>query len=208
MSQLVFAFGSNMDAAQMAHRCPSSDLVAPAELRGQRLLFAGYSRSWGSTVATVEAASRNDVVRGLVWEVSSADLAKLDGYEGAPWTYARDVFPVFVPSGKAVKAHVYRQVTPFAYGAPTNGYLRQIARAYLAMGWALAPLDDAIRQSAARQMHADKQAAATRASMLASWADTWAGHRGEALARETNYLNPVRSVPSDLMITKARRKAR
>jgi hypothetical protein len=44
-SELVFAYGSNMDPAQMRERCPESDLGwFTAEARGWRLYFPRESK--------------------------------------------------------------------------------------------------------------------------------------------------------------------
>ena len=41
MNPVYFAFGSNMNAAQMRHRCPRAYAEASAVLLGHRLAFSG-----------------------------------------------------------------------------------------------------------------------------------------------------------------------
>ena len=53
LTQTYFAYGSNLDAAQMRARCPSAKLLGAAILDGYRLGFAGQSAAWGGGVATV-----------------------------------------------------------------------------------------------------------------------------------------------------------
>jgi len=53
LTHLYFAYGSNLDGAQMRRRCPSARLVGAAILDGYRLGFAGQSAAWGGGVATV-----------------------------------------------------------------------------------------------------------------------------------------------------------
>lgn len=53
MTHLYFAYGSNLDGAQMRRRCPSARLVGAAILDGYRLGFAGQSAALGGGVATV-----------------------------------------------------------------------------------------------------------------------------------------------------------
>ena len=65
----VFAYGSNLVAEQMRHRCPSATRGAmPAQLPGWRLAFSGWSAGWGGAVATVER-SKGSTVEGVVWWV-------------------------------------------------------------------------------------------------------------------------------------------
>ena len=82
LTHLYFAYGSNLDGAQMRRRCPSARLVGAAILDGYRLGFAGRSASWGGGVATV-VRDREGRVPGLVWVVSADDLDRLDRFEGA-----------------------------------------------------------------------------------------------------------------------------
>ena len=94
MNSLYFAFGSNLSDVQMRRRCPRAVLIGPAILRGRRLVFAGYSTKWRGAVATILPA-RGGRVPGLLYRISSADLARLDRFEGAPDIYARRERRVF-----------------------------------------------------------------------------------------------------------------
>ena len=70
-----FAYGSNMDVQQMAVRCPDAVVVGTACLPGHRFLINTHG------VATV-VPSQGEVVYGVLWEISKADEASLDHYEG------------------------------------------------------------------------------------------------------------------------------
>jgi gamma-glutamylcyclotransferase (GGCT)/AIG2-like uncharacterized protein YtfP len=78
---LYFAFGSNLDPEQMQRRCPGSKVVGLAALRDHRLSYPLTSHDWGGGVAGVHAA-HGETVWGVLYDVSEADLASLDGYEG------------------------------------------------------------------------------------------------------------------------------
>lgn len=128
LTTLYFAYGSNMDGAQMARRCPASSLVGRAELRGFALAFGGWSASWAGGVATVVAAG-DGAVQGVLYRLGKGDLARLDGFEGHPVVYGRDEVVVHLPSGERVRALTYGlKDAPAA--APSNRYLGKIARAY------------------------------------------------------------------------------
>lgn len=78
---LVFAYGSNMDDAQMNERCPSFEKVGIAELRGWRLHFPRHSKKRGCGVASIEPCD-GEVVWGVVHRLNPADLVRLDASEG------------------------------------------------------------------------------------------------------------------------------
>lgn len=78
---LYFAYGSNLDCAQMRKRCPSTRFRCRAMLRDYQLAFTRYSKRRGCGVADAVPAAGSEVW-GVVYEVSEADLVSLDGAEG------------------------------------------------------------------------------------------------------------------------------
>lgn len=78
---LYFAYGSNMDWAQMRERCPSARFVGVAMLPDYHLCFTRRSINRGCGVAD---AIRDDGRKlwGVVYEVSDLDIGKLDKSEG------------------------------------------------------------------------------------------------------------------------------
>lgn len=83
-----FAYGANMDPAAMAGRCPGAELLGLARLPGYRFVIAraGY--------AGLEPDPAT-AVRGVLWQVTPADVAALDEFEGvAEGLYRQAVFSV------------------------------------------------------------------------------------------------------------------
>lgn len=120
--RLYFAYGSNMDAAQMAARCGGHELVAPAVLPGCR--FVINSRG----VATV-VPREGSVVHGIVWSISRQDEASLDRYEGVKdGFYRKERIEVLLPDGDRAEVLVYIAAEK-EEGRPRNGYLAGILRA-------------------------------------------------------------------------------
>jgi gamma-glutamylcyclotransferase (GGCT)/AIG2-like uncharacterized protein YtfP len=78
---LTFAYGSNMDFAQMRERCPSAQFVCIATLKNYRLVFTRKSKDRGCGVSDV-VPSPDSVVWGVVYEITEYDLAVLDVKEG------------------------------------------------------------------------------------------------------------------------------
>ncbi len=114
---LYFAYGSNLCVKQMALRCPDAVDPRPAVLSGHDWLINQRG------VATVEPLAGTQV-HGVLWRVSEADLATLDGAEGVPVRYRRDRLVVLTDDGPS-PAWVYidHRVTP---GPPRPGYLPRI----------------------------------------------------------------------------------
>jgi gamma-glutamylcyclotransferase (GGCT)/AIG2-like uncharacterized protein YtfP len=78
---LYFAYGSNLDPDQMRQRCPGHRVAGLAALQDHRLGFPLYSGDWGGGVAGLSHA-HGGKVWGMVYELTEADLAALDAYEG------------------------------------------------------------------------------------------------------------------------------
>ena len=82
------AYGSNMDPAQMAHRCPHSPQHSTGWLDGWRLAFGGEDLGWEGALATV-VEEDGERVFVVLYEVADADEAALDGWDGADLGYYR-----------------------------------------------------------------------------------------------------------------------
>jgi gamma-glutamylcyclotransferase (GGCT)/AIG2-like uncharacterized protein YtfP len=80
------AYGSNMDPAQMAERCPHSPQRGTGWLEGWRLTFGGEDIGWEGALATVveDAGQRVFVV---LYEISEHDEQVLDRWDGATLGY-------------------------------------------------------------------------------------------------------------------------
>jgi gamma-glutamylcyclotransferase (GGCT)/AIG2-like uncharacterized protein YtfP len=115
---LYFAYGSNMNRAQMVRRCPQSRSVSRAVLDGFSLEFPRVCDEWGGGVAGIEP-DEQATVEGVLWQISADDLASLDGYEGIDeGEYTRCRVNVTQPDGGSVEAWTYLAVAqagaPFA----------------------------------------------------------------------------------------------
>ena len=80
--ELYAAYGSNMDPAQMAERCPHSPQAGTGWLEGWRLTFGGADIGWEGALATVveDDSSRVFVV---LYELSESDERNLDRWDAA-----------------------------------------------------------------------------------------------------------------------------
>jgi gamma-glutamylcyclotransferase (GGCT)/AIG2-like uncharacterized protein YtfP len=121
------AYGSNMDPAQMAERCPHSPQRGTGWLEGWRLTFGGEDINWEGPRATVveDAAERVFVV---LYEVPEADERMLDRWDGATIGYYRKIrIRVQTLDGDAV-AWLY-VLDAYEGGLPSARYLGIVADA-------------------------------------------------------------------------------
>ena len=93
--EYYFAYGSNMDEAQMKLRCPNAVKV------GTGLLLCYRFAIDSAKVATIihDSVSRRPFpyVQGVVWSVTEEDIRKLDVYEGATRCfYRKECVEVFI----------------------------------------------------------------------------------------------------------------
>ena len=118
MDRLYFAYGSNMNPAQMRFRCPTSKAVARATLRGYR--FARKSRG----VATIVESEKSSV-SGVLWKISRLDEEVLDCFEGVrSGAYVKRRIMLSL-GGKRRNALVYVG-SDSERGLPRAGYLERI----------------------------------------------------------------------------------
>ena len=142
---LYFAYGSNLNRARMAERCPGARAVGTAVLDGYRLLCrTGDS----GTYLTCEPVGGSSVPLG-VWEVVASDCAALDEYEGYPRLYRKlEVEAPVVRFGDAAarceRGLVYVMYEHFEPGVPAPSYVEECAQGYRDFGFCLDFLYEAV----------------------------------------------------------------
>ena len=142
-SRLYIAYGSNLNLEQMAHRCPTAEVVGTAVLRNWKLWFRGGN---GGAVATVKR-ERGREVPVLVWRIQPQDERALDRYEGWPHLYRKETLRLTV-NGRRVYAMIYiMNEARYPYGAPSLGYLITIREGYESAGFDNDILTKAVRDS-------------------------------------------------------------
>jgi gamma-glutamylcyclotransferase len=131
VSDLYFAYASNMDPDTFRRRCPAAKALGPARLAGYRLAFTRYSRQrrGGSADVVIDPASD---VWGVLYEIDDACLAAMDKAEGVPRAYRREWIEVIV-DGKPRRAITYvaNKTGDFR---PNKSYLEVILRGAKAHG--------------------------------------------------------------------------
>jgi cation transport regulator ChaC len=148
MSALYWAYGSNLDRAQMRARCRGAVAEVSAVLRGYRLAFGGFSDRWDGGVATLER-DPNGRVDGVLYRVTVADLLALDRFEGRPHVYERMRVSLGDALGRRRRAQTYVMPPPTYETEPSLAYLGTILRAYIRLGFDRRPLLAAAMRRAA-----------------------------------------------------------
>lgn len=136
MKRYYLAYGSNLNVEQMYWRCPDARPLGFAEIKDYRLLFKG---SKTGSYLTIEKEVGSTVPVG-VWEVSAADEARLDRYEGYPDFYYKTEMPITytgIKTGKQrkVNAFVYIMHEERSCGRPTEMYVRTCLEGYRNFGF-------------------------------------------------------------------------
>jgi len=119
--QLYFAYGSNMDDAQMCDRCPSVQFVDIARLRGFKFMINERG------VATLNADKASEVW-GVIWEIQHSDISELDRREGVPTYYSKKHIYVVDSKNKSMHVMIYVDKRT-ARGPSRNGYIDKIITA-------------------------------------------------------------------------------
>lgn len=159
---LLFAYGSNLDARQMAHRVPGSSPVGVAVLLHHRLDFVGWSLTWDGGVATVTPVDcdpdlgrvppelvRVPRVEGLLWRLPEGGLDAMDSFEGHPTVYERTRMVLDMPGG-TVLGWVYRHRRPIL-APPSKAYREAILGGAAAFRVGTAQVREAEKR--ARRLH-------------------------------------------------------
>jgi hypothetical protein len=118
---LYFAYGSNMDLAAMAKRCPGSKSVGLGRLMRHR--FVIFEGGYASVVRDPQRA-----VWGMLWDLALADVPALDRYESlSAGLYTKVIQPILTERGpRQAVVYIGRSAKT---GAPKPGYMETVVEA-------------------------------------------------------------------------------
>ena len=143
MSNRYFAaYGVGVSRSEMAKRCPTAKLLGMSILKNYQLLFRG---SHAAALANIEPM-KGCTVPVLVWEITPADEAALDQYEGFPYLYEKQSVRVRL-DGKLVSAMVYTMIGDRPLGKPSAFYYSAVLEGYKAAGFDVDILRTAVSAS-------------------------------------------------------------
>ncbi len=119
--ELYAAYGSNMNPAQMAERCPHSPRQGTGWLEGWRLTFGGEDIGWEGALGTV-VEDADERVFVVLYELSEADERALDSWDGATIGYYRKLRVRVTTLDGEVLAWLY-VLNDYEGGLPSARYL-------------------------------------------------------------------------------------
>ena len=125
MGKLYVAYGSNLNIAQMALRCPTARIHGTGQLNNWELIYRGSPVNSYATIHR-KGGSRVPVV---VWEIQEADEQSLDRYEGYPSHYFKQNVPVQL-DGMEVSAMVYVMNLKMHFGMPSPYYYQTVQEGF------------------------------------------------------------------------------
>ena len=116
MGSLYFAYGSNMNSIQMRSRCPGSEFVSVAHLRGWSYFINGNG------YAGIEE-QEDAMTHGCLWRLDEDHWKSLDHYEAVRAGYYSRVKMMVIKDPELIKqeAEVYLSNNR-AYGIPGKSY--------------------------------------------------------------------------------------
>lgn len=136
MGKLYIAYGSNLNLAQMAARCPSASIYAKGILKDWTLVFRSMR---GSAYATIKKEIGSSVPV-VIWEIDRRAESALDQYEGYPSFYFKKDIAVTLDSGETITEMAYIMNQRAVPWVPSKSYVKTIMERYLYNGLVLSYL--------------------------------------------------------------------
>ena len=132
-STLYFAYGSNINLDQMAHRCPDAEPVCNVVLDNHSLAFRG--RNDGNGVATI-VPHKGRKVYGVLWKLTPNCEKSLDRWEGCPVVYDKQTVNVRDADGNryAVMTYAMTHEKTREPAMPSEAYFQRIQDGYAQNG--------------------------------------------------------------------------
>ncbi len=124
-----FAYGSNLSKKRMAASVPGSKPKFSAALPNYKLIFTGYSRSFKGGTASIKPI-KGQCVEGGVYEITEADLRKLDREEEYPTVTNRINIIVWTDANNPIEAITYIKKEQSTETKPSPEYLDIIRQGY------------------------------------------------------------------------------
>lgn len=132
-----FAYGSNMNLAQMKQRCPGCKVLGIARLSGYKVEFYGDTGVWDGGQETVIHDPKSEVW-GVVYELQFFDCEQLDVYQdvrfdgtGPYFHYPLDVISA---EGKTFSVMLYKKNILQEVTLPSAEYLKFIVQGAIEQG--------------------------------------------------------------------------
>jgi gamma-glutamylcyclotransferase len=104
---LYFSYGSNMSTARLRERAPSVRVVTVAWLEKHKLAFHKRSKDGSGKCDAAYTGDTNDIVYGVVFEISALEKQGLDTKEGLGNGYEQKDVSIVADNGEMFTAATY-----------------------------------------------------------------------------------------------------
>jgi gamma-glutamylcyclotransferase (GGCT)/AIG2-like uncharacterized protein YtfP len=119
-----FGYGSNLNQGFLRDYCPSANFIMRAFLPNYQVQFRFWSKRRQGGISTI-IEKPGELVHGVVYEISSSDLKKLDILESVPQgLYSRNEFLVLGEDRKWHTVDLYRVINPQGPFTPSRSYVK------------------------------------------------------------------------------------
>ena len=102
----VFCYGSNMSSRRITERCPNSVFIGVAKVSGYQLVFNKSSKD-GSGKANLVYIGGDNLVWGVIFDISEDQKPLLDKAEGLGWGYDEYKLIVINDLGEEIECVCY-----------------------------------------------------------------------------------------------------
>lgn len=126
MEKLYVAYGSNLNLAQMAIRCPTATIYAHGILKNWELIYRGAPTNSYATIRKKDGSH----IPVLIWRIQDSDEKELDIYEGFPVTYTKEIIEVD-SNGTKIEGMIYMMNQNQKPGKPSSSYIETIRQGYI-----------------------------------------------------------------------------
>lgn len=116
-----FSYGSNMLVRRLQERAPSARVLGTGVLTGYALRWHKVGQDRSGKCDALATGNANDVVYGVLYEISARDKPALDAAEGLGAGYEEKAADIQTPAG-VVRAHLYRATQTDAAMVPFDWY--------------------------------------------------------------------------------------
>ena len=128
--KVYIAYGSNLNMAQMEHRCPLAEFLGVGYLNDWELIYRG---SKTGSYATIRPKPGKVVPVGL-WNITRFDEKQLDIYEGFPSFYKKQNLSVEFETGEQIIGMAYIMDQNRKVGRPSEYYIDTVYQGYIDCG--------------------------------------------------------------------------
>ena len=132
-----FAFGSNLSSRRLLQRLPKAEVGEVAILDGHRLCWRKNDRGQSGKCDIEPTGADEDLVYGVIYHMTLAEQAVLDGYETEGFGYQRKPVTVKTLAGDTVEVFTYYALDIDEQQKPFHWYKEHVLRGALEHGFPL-----------------------------------------------------------------------